>query len=137
MERIYTADIGKHVGQRVRLAGWLHTLRRLGGINFLVLRDARGVATTVGFGPRFLHSTGQAHKGGPDTGVFLQLTADPVQDLPVPGRGYTFGLVEAAQARGDAAVLAQRGRRICRVHLGPDAARDLAAVEAALAAALA
>jgi transaldolase/glucose-6-phosphate isomerase len=101
------------------------------------VRDARQTATTVGFGPRFLHSTGQAHKGGPNTGVFLQLTADPARDLPVPGRGYTFGLVEAAQARGDAAVLVQRGRRICRIHLGPDTARDLAAVEAALAGALA
>jgi len=103
----------------------------------LLVRDARQTATTVGFGPRFLHSTGQAHKGGPNTGVFLQLTADPARDLPVPGRGYTFGLVEAAQARGDAAVLVQRGRRICRIHLGPDTARDLAAVEAALAGALA
>jgi transaldolase/glucose-6-phosphate isomerase len=103
----------------------------------VAVRDRRRVATTVGFGPRFLHSTGQAHKGGPATGVFLQLTADPAQDLPVPARGYTFGLVEAAQARGDAAVLAQRGRRILRVHLGADVAAGLAAVEAALATALA
>jgi len=100
------------------------------------VRDARRVATTVGFGPRFLHSTGQAHKGGPDTGVFLQLTAEPAQDLPVPGRRYTFGLVEAAQARGDAAVLAQRGRRILRVHLGPDVAAGLEALDDAVAEAL-
>jgi transaldolase/glucose-6-phosphate isomerase len=100
------------------------------------VRDRRRVATTVGFGPRFLHSTGQAHKGGPNTGVFLQLTADAAPDLPVPGRRYTFGLVEAAQARGDAAVLAQRGRRILRVHLGADVTAGLAAVEAAAVAAL-
>jgi hypothetical protein len=111
------------------------TAAALGRIRRAV-RDRRRVATTVGFGPRFLHSTGQAHKGGPATGVFLQLTADPAQDLPVPGRGYTFGLVEAAQARGDAAVLAQRGRRILRVHLGTDVAAGLAALDRALADAL-
>jgi transaldolase/glucose-6-phosphate isomerase len=81
--------------------------------------DRRHVATTLGFGPRFLHSTGQAHKGGPNSGVFLQVTCDDARDLPVPGRRYTFGVVKAAQARGDAAVLAARGRRFLRVHLGP------------------
>jgi transaldolase/glucose-6-phosphate isomerase len=101
------------------------------------VRDARGVATTLGFGPRFLHSTGQAHKGGPNSGVFLQITADPARDLPVPGRGYTFGLVEAAQARGDYAVLAQRGRRVLRVHLGADLPAQLAALDAATLQALA
>ena len=100
------------------------------------IRDARRVATTVGFGPRFLHSTGQLHKGGPNSGVFLQLTADPARDLPVPGRRYTFGTVEAAQARGDAAVLEARGRRLVRVHLGTDLGRDLAALETAVRAAL-
>ena len=94
------------------------------------VRDARRVATTLGFGPRFLHSTGQAHKGGPNTGVFLQITAEAARDLPVPGRGYTFGLVEAAQARGDYAVLAQRGRRVLRVHLGADLPAQLAALDA-------
>ncbi len=103
----------------------------------LTVRDRRHVATTLGFGPRFLHSTGQAHKGGPDTGVFLQITADAEPDLPVPGRRYTFGQVEAAQARGDAAVLARRGRRILRVHLGPDVAAGLAALDRAVTAALA
>jgi transaldolase / glucose-6-phosphate isomerase len=102
----------------------------------VMVHHARRVATTVGFGPRFLHSTGQLHKGGPDRGVFLQLTADPARDLPVPGRGYTFGTVEAAQARGDAAVLAARGRRMVRVHLGADLDRDLAALDAAVRAAL-
>ncbi len=78
------------------------------------------VATSVGFGPRFLHSTGQAHKGGPNTGVFLQITGDDARDLEVPGLGCTFGVVKAAQAAGDYSVLAERGRRILRVHLGPD-----------------
>ncbi|HEU4614587.1 MAG TPA: bifunctional transaldolase/phosoglucose isomerase, partial [Kofleriaceae bacterium] len=65
------------------------------------IRDARRVATSVGFGPRFLHSTGQLHKGGPNTGVYLQLTCDDAVDVPVPDRGVTFGVVKAAQARGD------------------------------------
>ena len=69
------------------------------------VRDAKRVATCLGFGPRFLHSTGQAYKGGPNTGVFLQITADDAQDLAVPGQKYTFGIVKAAQARGDLAVL--------------------------------
>jgi len=81
------------------------------------VRDARRVATCVGFGPRFLHSTGQAYKGGPNSGVFLQITCDDPVDLPVPGQKYTFGLVKAAQARGDFQVLAERGRRALRVHL--------------------
>lgn len=82
------------------------------------IRNAKHVATCLGFGPRFLHSTGQAYKGGPDTGVFLQLTCDDAQDLPVPNQKYTFGVVKAAQARGDFEVLAERGRRALRVHLG-------------------
>jgi len=90
-----------------------------------ILRATR-VATCLGFGPRFLHSTGQAYKGGPDSGVFLQLTADAANDLPVPGHKYTFGVVEAAQARGDFAVLAERQRRALRVHLGADVTAGLA-----------
>ncbi len=84
------------------------------------VRDTKRVATCLGFGPRFLHSTGQAYKGGPNSGVFLQVTCDDANDLPVPGRRYTFGIVKAAQARGDFAVLAERGRRALRVHLGGD-----------------
>jgi transaldolase / glucose-6-phosphate isomerase len=82
------------------------------------VRDTKRVATCLGFGPRFLHSTGQAYKGGPNSGVFLQITCDDASDLPVPGQKYTFGVVKAAQARGDFAVLAERGRRALRVHLG-------------------
>ena len=80
--------------------------------------EAKQVATVLGFGPRFLHSTGQAYKGGPNSGVFLQITCDEANDLPVPGQKYTFGVVKAAQARGDFQVLADRHRRALRVHLG-------------------
>ena len=82
------------------------------------LRDQKRVATCLEFGPRFLHSTGQAYKGGPNSGVILQVTCDDAADLPVPGQKYTFGVVKAAQARGDFQVLAERGRRALRVHLG-------------------
>ncbi len=84
----------------------------------LLVRDHKKVATCLGFGPRFLHSTGQAYKGGPNTGVFLQITADHAKDIPVPGHKYTFGLVINAQAQGDFEVLTQRKRRVLRVHLG-------------------
>ncbi len=83
----------------------------------LELRDRRHVATCAEFGPRFLHSTGQAYKGGPDSGVFLQITADDASDLAVPGRKAGFGVIKAAQARGDFDVLTERGRRALRVHL--------------------
>jgi transaldolase / glucose-6-phosphate isomerase len=90
------------------------------------VRDHKHVATCLGFGPRFLHSTGQAYKGGPNTGVFLQITCDDAVDLPVPGQKYTFGVVKAAQARGDFQVLADRKRRALRVHLGKDVKAGLA-----------
>jgi len=93
------------------------------------LRDAvrhnGRIASCLGFGPRFLHSTGQAYKGGPNTGVFLQITATAREDLPVPGRKYSFGVVEAAQAQGDIDVLAERGRRVLRVHLGDEVTAGL------------
>ena len=100
------------------------------------VRNATKAATCVGFGPRFLHSTGQAYKGGPNTGVFLQITCDDAADLPVPGQSYTFGVVKAAQARGDFQVLAERGRRALRVHLAPNVAAGLAQLEAAVSQAL-
>jgi hypothetical protein len=100
------------------------------------VRDAKKVATCLGFGPRFLHSTGQAYKGGPNTGVFLQVTADDAKDLPVPGQRYTFGVVKAAQARGDFHVLAERERRALRVHLGPDVPAGLRTLQAAIEKAL-
>ncbi|MBR0752272.1 bifunctional transaldolase/phosoglucose isomerase [Bradyrhizobium jicamae] len=102
----------------------------------LKLRDARHLATCAEFGPRFLHSTGQAYKGGPDSGVFLQITADDAADLPVPGQKASFGVVKAAQARGDFDVLTERGRRALRVHLKGDLLSGLAALDAAIANAL-
>ncbi|MDQ2842196.1 MAG: bifunctional transaldolase/phosoglucose isomerase [Acidobacteriota bacterium] len=99
--------------------------------------ETKQVATVLGFGPRFLHSTGQAYKGGPNSGVFLQITCDEVQDLPVPGQTYSFGVVKAAQARGDFQVLAERHRRALRVHVGSDVARDLDRVRDLVCAALA
>ncbi len=101
------------------------------------VRDKKKVATVLGFGPRFLHSTGQAYKGGPNSGVFLQITGDDAKDLPVPGQKYTFGIVKAAQARGDFAVLAERGRRALRVHLGKNLKTGLAMLTRAVQKAIA
>jgi transaldolase/glucose-6-phosphate isomerase len=90
------------------------------------VRDKKKLATVLGFGPRFLHSTGQAYKGGPNTGVFLQITCDDVEDVPIPGQKYTFGVLKRAQAAGDFEVLAQRDRRLIRLHLGRDVEPALA-----------
>jgi len=100
------------------------------------VRDAKRVATCVGFGPRFLHSTGQDYKGGPNTGVFLQITADHAIDVEIPGQKYSFGVVITAQAAGDLAVLESRGRRAVRVHLGADVAAGLKMLAAAIDEAL-
>jgi transaldolase/glucose-6-phosphate isomerase len=96
------------------------------------VRDRLRVATCVGFGPRFLHSTGQAYKGGPNSGVFLQVTCDDSRDLPVPEQKYTFGVVKAAQARGDLEVLGERGRRALRAHLGANVSDGLLKLEAVI-----
>ncbi|HVV92281.1 MAG TPA: bifunctional transaldolase/phosoglucose isomerase [Hyphomicrobiales bacterium] len=103
----------------------------------MAIRDERKVATCCGFGPRFLHSTGQAYKGGPDSGVFLQVTSEPSPDLPIPGYKASFGIVEAAQAEGDLAVLAERGRRALRIHLKGDVQSGLNALQGAVERALA
>jgi transaldolase/glucose-6-phosphate isomerase len=100
------------------------------------VRDAMHVATCLEFGPRFLHSTGQAYKGGPNSGVFLQITCDDPKDLTVPGAKYTFGVVKAAQARGDFQVLVERGRRALRAHVGGDLTKGLATLRTAMIAAL-
>lgn len=99
----------------------------MNAVNARLLQEVRShvqseyaVATCLGFGPRFLHSTGQAYKGGANNGVFLQLTSDDAFDIAVPNQRYSFGVVKAAQARGDFQVLLDRGRRALRVHLGPD-----------------
>jgi len=100
------------------------------------VRDRRRVATCLGFGPRYLHSTGQAYKAGPNTGVFLQITCDDADDLAVPGLPYSFGVVKAAQARGDFQVLVDRGRRALRVHLSADVRSGLERLRQALEEAL-
>lgn len=103
----------------------------------LAVRDRARVATCLGFGPRFLHSTGQAYKGGPATGLFLQITCKDANDVAVPAQKYSFGVVKAAQARGDFQVLADRNRRALRIHLGMDLAASLKTLEAAIQEALA
>ncbi|HXY52340.1 MAG TPA: bifunctional transaldolase/phosoglucose isomerase [Terriglobales bacterium] len=136
------AELAQSAGTNKSLAGYLKAhLERLHAGDYLALlayvemnhaheqqlqairhavRDRKHVATCLGFGPRFQHSTGQAYKGGPNTGVFLQVTCDNAVDLPVPEQRYSFGVVKAAQARGDFQVLAERKRRALRAHLGPD-----------------
>jgi transaldolase/glucose-6-phosphate isomerase len=153
------SELAKAAGSNKSLAGYLkaHFARVKAGDYFALLgyiqmnesheqslqairhlvRDKKHVATCLGFGPRFLHSTGQAYKGGPNTGVFLQITCDDASDLPVPGQKYTFGIVKAAQARGDFQVLAERGRRALRVHLGADLESGLKTLAAAVKEALA
>jgi glucose-6-phosphate isomerase len=101
------------------------------------VRDQKRVATCLGFGPRFLHSTGQDYKGGSNTGVFLQITADHAVDVKIPGQRLSFGVVIDAQAAGDLAVMESRGRRAVRVHLGADVAAGLNTLAAAIDEALA
>ncbi|MEW6683716.1 MAG: bifunctional transaldolase/phosoglucose isomerase [Nitrospirota bacterium] len=102
----------------------------------LKIREKKKVATTLGYGPRFLHSTGQLHKGGPNSGVFIQITADDAEDLPIPGEPYTFGVLKAAQALGDFVSLSKRDRRAIRVHLGADVDAGLRRLRQALDKAL-
>jgi transaldolase/glucose-6-phosphate isomerase len=102
----------------------------------LALRDGRHLATCAEFGPRFLHSTGQAYKGGPDSGVFLQITSDDAADLSIPGQKASFGVIKAAQARGDFDVLTERGRRALRVHLKGDLEAGLKILNRAITEAL-
>jgi hypothetical protein len=117
-----------HAGDYVCLQAYLTeapaTDRLLRSIRVLV-RDNLRTATTSGYGPRFLHSTGQFHKGGPNTGLFIQLTAKDPIDLAIPGRPYTFGAFRHAQARGDFEALIQHGRRIMRIDLGDNAGKGL------------
>jgi transaldolase/glucose-6-phosphate isomerase len=126
-------------GDYFAITAYLHETRETEGALQrirLKVRDALKVATTVGFGPRFLHSTGQLHKGGPDTGVFLQVTAEPAAAVPIPGKPWGFGEVVAAQAAGDLAALQSRGRRALTVHLSQDVPAGLEALLAAVAGAL-
>ncbi|MDI6772892.1 MAG: hypothetical protein QME77_09950 [bacterium] len=116
---------GDYVGLQAYLAPDEATTAALAGLRDAV-SERWGVATTLGYGPRFLHSTGQLHKGGPDTGVFMQIIDDPGEDLDVPEAGHTFGGLIRAQALGDLQALRQRGRRVVRVDLGRDVAGGLA-----------
>jgi len=100
------------------------------------IRNNKGIATCLGFGPRFLHSTGQAYKGGSNTGVFLQITCDDAKDLAIPGEPFSFGVVKTAQARGDLEVLIKRERRILRVHLDKNVKQGLKKLEGAIKQAL-
>lgn len=100
------------------------------------IRDAKKVATTLGYGPRFLHSTGQLHKGGPNSGVFLQITSDDREDLAIPGESYTFGVLKAAQALGDMKSLSNRSRRVVRVHVHADVEEGVHRLEKAIESAL-
>jgi transaldolase / glucose-6-phosphate isomerase len=153
-----TEALKKAVGGDLTLSGYLraHLNRLQAGDYFAILayiemndahqsalqsirhtiRDKRRVATCAEFGPRFQHSTGQAYKGGPNTGVFLQITCDDAADIPVPDQKYTFGIVKAAQARGDFQVLAERDRRALRIHLGADVAAGLRTLSSAVRQAL-
>ena len=101
-----------------------------------IIRDTKRVSTTLGYGPRFLHSTGQLHKGGPDTGVFIQVTADQKTDLDIPDEPYTFGTLAAAQALGDLKSLSTRNRRVIRIHLGFDVEDGLRRMQKAVEEAL-
>jgi len=115
-------------GDYVALLAYLHrTPERHARLEKLRLacRAATRLATTLGYGPRFLHSTGQYHKGGPANGLFVQFTADEGDDLPIPGERYGFGVLRAAQAMGDYQVLGRRERRVLRIHLGRDVERGL------------
>ncbi len=126
------ADAGDYVGLQVYMPQD-ETLER--SFNQLQgsVRDTTKLACTLGFGPRFLHSTGQLHKGGPNTGVFLQITSTGGPDLPIPGVPYSFGTLFAAQARGDLEVLQAHGRRALRLHSEDgDAGKVLRAVQDAL-----
>lgn len=114
-----------YVERDLATRAWIQKLR-------LAIRDKKKVATAAEFGPRFLHSTGQAYKGGPKTGVFLQITADDASDLPVPDEKYTFGIVKEAQARGDFDVLSVRDRRALRIHVKGDMKSGLEALSKAI-----
>ncbi len=131
--REWTAQVrpGDYIGLQAYLAPTGQTTAALQQIRS-TLRDRLRVATTLGYGPRFLHSTGQLHKGGPNTGVFLQIVDEPLDDLAVPETNYTFGALIAAQALGDLRAMRQRGRRVLRVNLDRDVGAGLSRVAKAL-----
>ena len=110
-------------GNYFALMAFVHATPQVDGVLQCMrahLQSAYNAATTLGWGPRFLHSTGQLHKGGPNTGLFIQFTADDVTDVPIPGQQYSFSTLKQAQAMGDAGALRNWGRRLIRIHLGSD-----------------
>ena len=96
------------------------------------IRDTKQISTTLGYGPRFLHSTGQLHKGGPDSGIFFQITSDQKEDLEIPDEPYSFGTLVAAQALGDLKSLSTRNRLVIRLHLGHDVEAGLRRIQKAV-----
>jgi transaldolase/glucose-6-phosphate isomerase len=122
---------GDYLGIQAYLAPSAPIRNALQGLRS-ALRDSLGLATTLGFGPRFLHSTGQLHKGGPSNGVFIQLIDDPGQDVPVPETDFTFGRLISAQAMGDYRALTEWNPRVIRIFLGDDVLRGLELLMAAL-----
>ena len=132
LARIHAADYVAMLAYIERDAAHIEGLQHMR----LEIRDKHHVATCAEFGPRFLHSTGQAYKGGPDSGVFLQITSDDAKDLAVPGQKASFGVIKAAQARGDFGVLTERGRRALRVHLKGNLEAGLKMLDSAIQNAL-
>lgn len=126
-----SASDGDYVAIQAYVAPTNATTRILQQLR-LGIRDRFELATTLGYGPRFLHSTGQFHKGGPNTGLFLQLIDEPAGDIDVPETDYSFGKLIAAQSLGDYQALLARDRRVLRVNLGTDVAAGLAALGDAL-----
>ncbi len=137
---IVAAHVGQlHVGDYLAINAYVERTEAVHTILSRIrekVRNAKKVATTLGYGPRFLHSTGQLHKGGPNSGVFVQLTCEDDPDVPIPGEPYSFGILKAAQALGDLQSLTTRNRRVIRVHLGKNVAEDVARLEQAIDAAL-
>jgi transaldolase/glucose-6-phosphate isomerase len=132
LARVHTNDYMGMLAYIERNAAHIDSLQRMR----LEIRDERHVATCAEFGPRFLHSTGQAYKGGPNSGVFLQITADDPEDLAIPGQKATFGVIKTAQARGDFDVMTERGRRALHVHLKGNLEAGLKMLETAISEAL-
>jgi transaldolase / glucose-6-phosphate isomerase len=129
MQEIVTAHLSRiKPGDYFAVTQYIEELNNYEGLLQQVriaVRDEKKVATTNGYGPRFLHSTGQLHKGGPDSGVFLQITSEDINDIEIPGEKFTFGVLKQAQALGDFESLAARGRRAIRVDLGRDVEKGL------------
>jgi transaldolase/glucose-6-phosphate isomerase len=127
------AETGDYIALQAYMVGTAEARKALDGIRTQFLNRFK-LATTLGFGPRYLHSTGQLHKGGPDTGIFIQLVDEPERDIQVPGSDYTFGSLISAQALGDYRALRHKGRRVLRINLGTEVRRGLEVLRSAVEA---